>query len=336
MASQMKKSGCWPPSADEGFVAIMNCRNDVDAAAALRAWALYGSSDGSASGSGPETSAATALDRGTCCTTAAAGPVAIPTGTIATLTLWQDHVARHQPSTTTGIKSFFKPKIVTPAAAVTSKGKSAGEDATATGVALGKPAGTSAGAVAQPGDGGGGGEKRTLFAAVAVAEKSARPGMDAGDMGAEVAPGLVKRPRTEPPETDEQRSAKRHPVGIVQNAVSGRATGSSSGHEAGLAKLDACGGGGGGLTSGSERVCDKEADGAGSQGSRHGGSGSGQAERNALSVLMASASRKVAVGPGGGRRGSRGESASKQRSGTATGDFVSGVVVVCACVRLHI
>ncbi|GLI62201.1 hypothetical protein VaNZ11_004792 [Volvox africanus] len=135
MAAGQMKGNNWPPAASEGFASVMDCHNDADAAAAVRAWALYGTNGASETQASGSVTARAMKDvaegtddgnrnnenipRAPVLTvavpvthappevmqkmSAAAADVAVA----ATLAMWREYVASRKP-VTTGIMSFLK------------------------------------------------------------------------------------------------------------------------------------------------------------------------------------------------------------------------------------
>ncbi|EFJ51495.1 hypothetical protein VOLCADRAFT_120448 [Volvox carteri f. nagariensis] len=352
MAGQMKKNSNWPPALSEGFASVMDCHNDADAAAAVRAWALYGS-DGSgaqstglklavgstaaaadavgSSGSGataPATAAAEPVAQGSA--TAPQGPpAATPAAAAAAVTLavWREHVAKRKP-VAAGITSFFKSAGVAGAAGRQASGSGAGA---VTGATQGKP-GTS-GISARNGSGRNPpGASNAAVAGGATALHVAIPGR-AGQGGedqkagnAAAGAGVKKatpptsirvssqQQRTEPPA--DERSAKR--TKRVEASAEGVGRGNRLG--GGSGDLIAAASGSPPRTSKSNMT---DAGGSSSQGrGRDSGKGCGnQAGRNAFTVLMASVSRQAADcnGGSGGDGGGGASKRAKHSSGADTG-----------------
>jgi hypothetical protein len=310
MVGQMKKGGSWPPAASEGFVSVMDCHNDADAAAAVRAWAVYGRDDGceataaaEAEGLATATAAAVAATRGSDKAQQGAQSEA------ATLAVWREHVAKRKPAHT-GIMSFFKQ------AAPAGKGAAAAAAGTGVGTAA-----AAAGAAASP----------LSAAKAATAPKGSRPqsgptaaapspggsgtrgrqGTGQADKGAVEAPaaakgpgrsaasaGPARRPMDELPA--DEPGAKRRTL-AAPKVGSGSAIGSNSG-EGGEIRTAVAG------EAGTRTTPHGESTGEGGRQSspvRTGKPGSGQTGRNAFAVLMASAAQSHAGVNGGGTGGKR-------------------------------
>ncbi|KXZ48867.1 hypothetical protein GPECTOR_25g452 [Gonium pectorale] len=132
MAKQRESGAAWPPPLAEGFVSVMDCRGDADAAVALRAWAAYGSgvappqqpaAAGAAATSGVAAALVTAAPSGGGCTglTPEARPdtQAAQAAAAATLAIWETY-AQKRKAAPAGITAFFKPAA--PAAGSAGKG----------------------------------------------------------------------------------------------------------------------------------------------------------------------------------------------------------------------
>ncbi|GIL89972.1 hypothetical protein Vretifemale_17710 [Volvox reticuliferus] len=357
MAAGQMKGNNWPPVASEGFASVMDCHNDADAAAAVRAWALYGRHGGDeaqtyGSIKAPALTAATAgTDDGnrnnetkprppavTIAVPATHGSAKIPqkasasadadVAAAATLAMWSEYVAKRKP-VSTGIMSFFK--------RAGTAGKQGPGGGGAAGAAMPAPKvvafglremnGSEARGAAAPG----GGVTAAPAGATAQANqdsKVAAMGKGPREAGGKGSPasGTVtlsgqRRPRTETAAAvAEERREKRRDVDLAQ---AGRGS-----DVAAVGGADAAAGKAGNRSVGSLQVRVKDA--AGSERQGHGESvaqcSDSPAARNAFAVLMASASRQAADGHGGtsGGGGSGGDGAGpkqpKHRGGAATGE----------------
>ncbi|GIL62703.1 hypothetical protein Vafri_16875 [Volvox africanus] len=320
MAAGQMKGNNWPPAASEGFASVMNCHKDADAAAAVRAWALYGTNGANetqASGSitapamkaaaegtyegnrnnetmprAPAVTVAVPATHGSAEVLEKASAAAAPdVAGAATLALWSEYVASRKP-VTTGIMSFFKH--------AGAAGKQGLGGASAAGAAVPAAEEIASGLLEVNGNEARGAAPPGAIIARAPANqgsKGAATGKGPGEAVVKGGPvaGTAndrgqRRPRTEGMAAGARdHSAKRRKL---DGAQAGRASDVDGGGGTGAAAGQA------GDRLGSLQVRTKDT--AGSAGQRHGQStgqgGDSPAVRNAFTVLLASASRQAADG----------------------------------------
>ncbi|GFR50688.1 hypothetical protein Agub_g12940 [Astrephomene gubernaculifera] len=264
MAKQQQVGNSWPPACSEGFVSIMDCNNDADAAAAVAAWALYGREEPAASSAAATTAAEAAAGAAHGSAQVTHGSARAPSGSkkqrylaeaARTLAAWEAHAGkRKRPSA--GITAFFKP-----AAAAAGSGRSAAAAAAA-------GAGTAAPA-----------------ASAAPAAKAAAGRAGAGAAGTTAAAKLVGKRPASPVPLAAAGSPKRRAVGVQPGGAE-----DAGGAVVEQKKKQSC-------DKPQEGTAGAREAGTSSPASQPGGdSGAGASGRNAFSVLMASATRNARDG----------------------------------------